>query len=73
MDLAKELNDALFEIADDPDCKCTRIAFKGGRINGTERDLGGMCKKSLEAWFREELDRRGFETGGPTEHDKGRD
>ena len=58
MDLAKELNDALFKIGDDPKCKCARIAFKGEKHrDGTEEDLGGMCKTSLEQWFREQLDK----------------
>jgi len=52
MDLAKELNDALFEIADDPDCKCTRIAFKGGELMGQNVTLEGCVRNPL---------RRGFE------------
>jgi hypothetical protein len=57
MDLAKELNDALFGIGDEPGSPCARIAFMGEKNgDGYERDLGGMCKKSLESWFREELD-----------------
>ncbi len=57
MDLAKELNDALFGIGSEPDNECARIAFKGSRDkDGNEVDLGGMCKTSMERWFREVLD-----------------
>jgi len=57
MDLAKELNDALFKMGSDPGHPCARIAFKGEKLeDDSECDMGGMCKESLEQWFRKELD-----------------
>lgn len=42
---------ALLAVADDPDDKCHRIAFKGGDWPVSETDLGGMSEEPLARWI----------------------
>jgi len=60
-ELAKYINDKLFELGDDPNDKCHRIGFMGGTYPDKETNLGGMSKEPMLKFFVEILNSRGFE------------
>jgi hypothetical protein len=61
--LAACLARAIFEMGDEPNSRCTRIQFKGGRWPNNERNQGGIAEEPLAIAIKKKL----IEWGCPTE------
>lgn len=53
--LAAELTRRLFELGGTCGKECNRIQFMSGMWPDNEDAMGGMCKKAMERWFRDQL------------------